>query len=119
MPDPQLTKIPGIGPATAKTLTDNGFASVEEIARAATEDLARVPGFGSMRAAVVITSAQTLVTVDGGEQVTRAAPEKADKATGKKRKKKKKKDKKKDKGKSKKKGKKKGKKKTSKKKRKK
>lgn len=117
MPDSQLTRIPGIGPATARTLTDSGFASVEAIAKAATEDLARVPGFGSIRAAVVITSAQTLVTVDGGEPVTSAAPEKADKAKGKKKKKKKnkKKDKKKDKGKSKKKGKKK----TSKKKRKK
>lgn len=116
MPDLQLTRIPGIGPATARTLTDSGFASVEAIAKAATEDLARVPGFGSIRAAVVITSAQTLVTVVGGEPVTSAAPEKADKAKGKKKKKKnKKKDKKKDKGKSKKKGKKK----TSKKKRKK
>jgi len=61
MPDSQLTKIPGIGPATARLLTENGFASVEAIASADRGDLAKVQGFGEVRAAVVITAARALV----------------------------------------------------------
>jgi transcription termination factor NusA len=64
MSDPQLTKIPGIGPSTARLLTENGFASVEAIANAGYRDLAKVQGFGEVRAAVVITAAQALVSAD-------------------------------------------------------
>jgi len=64
MPDSQLTRIPGIGPATARLLTESGFASIEAIANAAYGDLAKIQGFGELRAAVVITAAQAIVSTD-------------------------------------------------------
>ena len=90
MPVTPLTQIPGIGPATAQTLTDSGFGSVEAIARASAGDLAKVQGFGQVRASVVIAAAQALMT-----GVARVNPP-ADAADKKERKKKRKKDKKKD-----------------------
>ncbi len=92
MSDSQLTTIPGIGPAAARILTENGFASVAALAKAADVDLAKIQGFGTVRAALVIAAAQSLVAADGVPMPT-ASPKKVEKAK-KKKKKKKKKDKK-------------------------
>ena len=119
MPDAQLTKIPGIGPATAQNLATAGFSTVDAVAQARAADLAQVNGFGQVRAAVVIGAAQAMLTATDAAPAA-AKPEKKDKKSKKKKdkkpKKKKKGDKKKrqgkkkDKKKDKKKGKKKGKK---------
>jgi hypothetical protein len=61
MAEPKLTQIAGIGPATARLLEKNGFASVESVAKASDSGLAKVPGFGMARAAVVIVAAQSLL----------------------------------------------------------
>lgn len=93
MPELTLTQISGIGPATARVLTENGFATVEAVATATSAGLARVPGFGSARAAVVIAAAKSLLSQ--GEASKPARRETAvDKKKGKKKKGKKKKDKK-------------------------
>ena len=95
MPDLQLTKIPGIGPTTARILTENGYSTVGSIAQAAQADLAKVQGFGKVRAAVAINAAQALLSVDVTPNVG-AAPKKDKKdkkGKAKKRKKKQKKDK--------------------------
>lgn len=123
MAEKQLTEIPGIGPATAKTLSESGFSTVDDIARASTVSLATVPGFGEARAAAVITAAQSLLAAEaspGDLQESTEGKAKKKRKKGGKKKRGKGKDKKKDK-KSKKKDKKskKGKKKDSKKKRKK
>ena len=86
MTDPKLTNISGIGPSTARVLTENGFATVEGVAQATDKDLAKVPGFGAVRAAEVIKAAQSLLSVDktpGSD----AAPEKVKKSKNKKKKK--------------------------------
>ena len=103
MSEAPLTQIPGIGPATAQTLTKSGFGSVEAIARASAGDLAKVQGFGQVRASVVIAAAQAMMTDAAMATPAVAAADK------KKRKKKKDKDGKGKKGKKKKKDKKKGK----------
>ena len=122
MPDAQLTKIPGIGPATAQNLATAGFSTVDAIAQAQAADLAQVNGFGQVRAAVVIGAAQAMLSATDAAPVA-TKPETKDKKAKKKKKgkkkdkkpkkkgdKKKRQGKKKDKKKDKKKGKKKGKK---------
>jgi len=73
MPDSQLTRIPGIGPATARLLAESGFASIEAIANAAYGDLAKIQGFGEIRAAVVITAAQAIVSADAAPPAATAS----------------------------------------------
>lgn len=102
MPASQLTKIPGIGPAAARILAENGFSTVAAVARATDKDLAQVPGFGAVRAAEVINRALSLLAA-GDALEAGATPEtdkkskdkkkkgKKGKKKGKKRKKKKKK----------------------------
>jgi len=102
MAEPKLTEIAGIGPATARLLADNGFATVESIAKASDQELAKVPGFGMVRAAVVIDAAQSLVKAPavqepGGDKKKKKKKTKKDKGKKKKKKGKDKKKKKKDK----------------------
>lgn len=85
MADPKLTNISGIGPATARVLTENGFASVEGVAQATDKHLAKVPGFGVVRAAEVIKAARSLLAA-GKTPGSDAAPEKVKKSKNKKKK---------------------------------
>ncbi len=54
---PQLTDVKGVGDATAANLTAIGIDSVEALAGASAEEIARVPGFGPARAAAVRAAA--------------------------------------------------------------
>ena len=53
--------IRGIGPQTAKTLVEHGFADVGAVAGAAVADLAAVPGFSVARAEKTIEAAKALM----------------------------------------------------------
>lgn len=68
----ELTQISGIGDAAASRLSEAGFATIEDIARATPESLGAVHGFGPARAATIIAAARSLVDVDEAEE---AAPE--------------------------------------------
>ena len=61
-----LTKIPGIGPSTAKILTENGFESAQQLADTTITLLSKVPGFSAVRASRTIkaANAQLLVSAD-------------------------------------------------------
>lgn len=95
MSDPQLTSIPGVGPATARALAESGFSTIQQLANASQAQLAKVPGFGTVRAGAVIAAAQTQVSTSG-QALAGSTESKKDKK-GKKKKKKKKDGKKKDK----------------------
>ncbi len=76
----ELTQISGIGDAAAGRLSDAGFATIEDIARATPESLGAVHGFGPARAATIIAAARGLVDVDEAEEAAAeieapAAPE--------------------------------------------
>ncbi len=60
MSEANLTDISGIGPATARVLTDHGFADIGSVASATTEELAKVPGFGHVKAKAAIEAARAL-----------------------------------------------------------
>lgn len=65
-----LTTIKGIGPSAAKKYAAAGFDTIESIALAETDALAKVPGVGKSRASAVIASAKQLMN----ETPTAAAP---------------------------------------------
>lgn len=98
MSNPQLSKISGVGPATARVLAESGFTSVEAVAKATIQEMARVPGFGEARAKVVISAAGLLQSAaDAPETKSSSKKDETKKKKKKKRKKKgKKKGKKKD-----------------------
>lgn len=56
-----VTKISGVGPYTAKSLSENGYTSAEEIVSSTPALLAKVPGFGISRAKQVIAAAKDLL----------------------------------------------------------
>ncbi|MDC1286670.1 helix-hairpin-helix domain-containing protein [Gammaproteobacteria bacterium] len=58
-----LTKISGIGPSTAKVLTENGFNSARQLADTTIAQLSRVPGFSTARASRTIQAANALLAV--------------------------------------------------------
>ena len=93
MSEPKLNKISGVGPATAQVLAESGFASVEAVAKANIQEIARVPGFGEARAATVIAAAGLLQSSDDAPSSGESS--KKDKSKKRKKKKKKRKDKKK------------------------
>ena len=66
MPDPKLTQISGIGPATAALLEAAGFTSVETVANSSVAKLAKVRGFGPARASAIIGSARSLLSTGAG-----------------------------------------------------
>ncbi|MBU0946617.1 MAG: helix-hairpin-helix domain-containing protein [Proteobacteria bacterium] len=65
-----ITSIKGIGPNSALLLKKNGFASIKDIAEASIEQLQAIPGFGAVRAALVIKEARRLLA----EQAPSPAP---------------------------------------------
>ena len=85
-----ITSIKGIGPNSAKILTENGFASVKDIAGATVEQLQAVPGFGAVRAALTIKAAARLLGAEVAVPVTASKKKKEGKKTEKKKKKEKK-----------------------------
>jgi predicted RecB family nuclease len=107
----QLIDIHGIGPNTARLLTEAGIDSVEAVAAASIQQICAVRGFGSIRAGVLKEAARNLLAEPPVEP--EIEPDKSEKArkSGKKKDKKKKKKKKGKKGNKEKKGKKKKKKK--------
>ena len=101
MSDPKLTKISGIGTATAEALAGNGFTTIEGVAAATENQLSEVRGFGPARAATVIAAAKALLETDEapkagkGKKKDKKKTKKNKKGKGKKKDGKKKKDKKK------------------------
>jgi len=55
-----IIKIPGIGEYSADILNENGYKSAEDLAAANKDALCKVPGFGPVRAQLIIKAAQTL-----------------------------------------------------------
>jgi len=58
-----LTKVSGIGPSTAKVLTENGFESAQQLADTTILQLSKVPGFSTARASRTIKAANALLSV--------------------------------------------------------
>lgn len=56
-----IVDIKGIGPASAKSIAESGFDTVEKIAAATPAELATAPGIGEARAARLIAAAQALL----------------------------------------------------------
>ena len=72
-----LTRIPGIGPSTAKILIENGFKSAQQLADSTIAQLAAVPGFGAARASRTINAAIASLSVSGGAAGKAAIPQTA------------------------------------------
>ena len=79
MPDQQLTAIPGIGPATARTLADAGYSTVKAVAKTSENKLSKVPGFGNARAAAVIAAAQGTLAAAGSDKTAETKKKTKDK----------------------------------------
>ncbi len=62
-----LTAIPGIGERTAEMLGKHGFTTIQQIAEAAVEDLLGVPGFGEIRAAIIIETVAGILLKQEGD----------------------------------------------------
>ncbi|MFN2258170.1 MAG: helix-hairpin-helix domain-containing protein [Desulfuromonadaceae bacterium] len=60
-----IEKVPGIGPATATLLADNGINNAEDLAAKRVGDLAAIKGFNTVRAAQVIEAARQQTGVAG------------------------------------------------------
>jgi len=56
-----IVDIKGIGPASARSIAESGFDTVEKIAAATPAELATAPGIGEARAAKLIAAAQALL----------------------------------------------------------
>lgn len=57
-----LTRVKGIGPASAKKLTSAGIPTAEALAAATPEQLAAVPGFGPLRAGQILENARLAIS---------------------------------------------------------
>jgi outer membrane biosynthesis protein TonB len=68
-----LTRVKGIGPATAQQLISVGITSVAALAEATLEQLTTLPGFGPFRAAQVLDNARQLM--DGFRAAADTAPD--------------------------------------------
>jgi NAD-dependent DNA ligase len=92
--------VKGIGPVTADVLAEHGYNTVKKLAKASEKKLAKVPGFGLLRArATIAYSIEALQQIDassaakksakkaGGKKVRKEKPvkKKADKASKKKK----------------------------------
>ena len=67
MSQTELTKISGVGEATAAELWRAGLHSVADVAAAAIEDIAAVPGFGYVRAQRVRALAKDMTDNDSAD----------------------------------------------------
>ena len=76
----ELTDISGIGTAAAARLSEAGFTTIEDVAKATPDALGKVQGFGPARAMRVIATAKDLVDVDVAEPVAATAEPKAEEA---------------------------------------
>jgi predicted flap endonuclease-1-like 5' DNA nuclease len=61
-----LTAIDGVGEATAETLIDRGFPSVERVAAADPESIAEIDGVGSKQAVDIVASATAIASDESG-----------------------------------------------------
>jgi len=57
-----LLSLEGVGDVTAEALSNAGFASAEELARATVEELSEIPGISTTKAEKLIKSAKKLLT---------------------------------------------------------
>ncbi len=76
MPTP-ITKIQGIGPFTAKALSEKGFRSLEDIAASDVAALSKVTGFGDIRASQTIASAVDYLSKNGKSSDSKVPAQKA------------------------------------------
>ncbi|GLO70084.1 hypothetical protein MACH17_16010 [Phaeobacter inhibens] len=53
-----IAKLPGVGPALARILSENGYATIEAVARKSPEELSKIPRIGKLRAARLSAEAQ-------------------------------------------------------------
>lgn len=74
-----ITKVTGIGPATALVLKASGINSAEDLARASVNDLLKIQGFSQSRAKSVIKYATDLIS----GKVSKAKPVASAKGTSK------------------------------------
>lgn len=63
-----LLDVRGIGESTAKTLSEHGYHSAEDLARAKIEELTAIQGFSSIRAESVIEDAKALLSSVANEK---------------------------------------------------
>lgn len=98
-----LTRVAGIGPATARQLNAHGITCAEDLATADTAVISAVPGFGHIRTTQVKQAAAEIAEQASPDEKAKKkdkSKEKGDKKEKGKKDKKNKKDKKKEKGKS-------------------
>jgi len=67
MPEDELEDLPGVGPATADKLVDNGFESYQSIAVASPGELSNTADIGESSAADIINAARDAADVGGFE----------------------------------------------------
>ncbi len=89
-----ITDISGVGAITAETLKEQGYNTIEDLAAANVDDLAKLHGFGAVRAKQIIDLANNHLTAlpeqqDPVETAKESITEKAATKPGKKKKKKK------------------------------
>ncbi len=66
--DTDLTNLKGIGATAAASLSEAGFTTIDEVAKATPESLGKVRGFGPSRAKKVIEAAKALSTDTGDSE---------------------------------------------------
>lgn len=106
---PEISDIPGIGPAATNALGEYGIRELADLAHASVEKISAIPGFSEARAARVIAAATGLLAATGdckksspeatGERARKDKKKSKNKRKDKKKRKNKDKDKKKGKGK--------------------
>ena len=67
MPEDELEDLPGVGPATADKLVENGFESYQSIAVASPGEMSNTADIGESSAADIITAARDAADVGGFE----------------------------------------------------
>ncbi|MCK4972245.1 MAG: 50S ribosomal protein L24 [Candidatus Heimdallarchaeota archaeon] len=68
VPDLDISMIKGVGAKTAMLLKENGFDTVDKIAKATSEDLSKVPGIGPGIAKTMSTNAEELLSKKADEK---------------------------------------------------
>ena len=77
-----LLDLPGVGAKRATDLHDEGFRSVEDVARASSEDLSNVPGMGNERSAKLIEDARDYIKRKKAETEKEEASEENERKEG-------------------------------------
>ncbi|MHA1550605.1 MAG: 50S ribosomal protein L24 [Candidatus Heimdallarchaeaceae archaeon] len=68
VPDLEISMIKGVGAKTAMLLKENGFDTVDKIAKATSEELSKVPGIGPGIAKTMSTNAKDLLSKKADEK---------------------------------------------------